>query len=498
MRRVRQGERGAASVEYVGVLLVVAAVLAAVVIPGSWQPGISRGICTVMSRLFGGGACSGGGPTSAEPRKPQDLGLYCIKKSDESEFGINGVFRNVRADSTSKDKVEYDANGSATVSLTSEGAIGLETPTKELGKNKSLELKANAKIQGDLIYKYAVSKEQGGAQAADDLRNNRSGYGQRYLKALAPGANTVAEGVTRIGNGAQNLLNSGLDKIGLGPSEEEKKRIALAQQVNEADAVQAQLTLTATGNADLGLKSANVKGELSGSISGTVTAALSDQGTTSFAGEYKWDAKAEAEFGTWATGSGKNKTELAKFLNVGIGGGHTGGYVVTFDKDGNPKTLTLINETRIKAGGGVNLPDGFEQTLSGKGFVGNVYQEKKVIDLRDPEGKKLFDQAFASQPYEVPGLKGQVVVPRFLGGDTGWLDAMSQLNDYADTQGYTANYAYATYGDDFGGADETNVKAGGFGGGFAKKDQTMLLINATGRDNRAGESDHELASCTTN
>jgi Flp pilus assembly pilin Flp len=494
MRWIRRDD-GAATVEYAGVaFVVVMLVLTFVTLVTPVGYVIMAKICEAM-----GGSCSSLGPDA----RARDLKVPCVLRQTDRTLGYNVNVEFVRGDRKDTDQIRTSADGSATVTLTQGGGLGLEA-AKQTG-GKGAEGKARITANGDLGYVYNFPTDYGGRGAAEDfLGDRRSGVNQG-IDIVVPGAQTVREGVNQAGNAVSDGWDWATDKVGLGPSAEEKAAKERAQAAGSPDAVQVSLSLQ--GAAGVSLDGGIVKGsgELSGQVKGTAVVALHqggpDTSSSSFTGSAQFDIKGDVTLGV--PGDPRDGTQdLPPILNLNGAYGQTVSYMVVFDENGDPTRLVLSHETRTKGGIGLNPPKvgvgSGGTTAGGKATAdtGSLTLETTTLDLKDAANRAAFDEFFITYGVDAGDVHAKVADIPLDGGIAGIAQRWDALQQRLDADGFEASYQYETSGDALSAnGGEKAAKAGGWGVGGEKTSSGRELVSAVARDNRYGGTEVPLATC---
>jgi Flp pilus assembly pilin Flp len=502
------GERGAGSIEYAGIILLVSTLLAAsIAAPAADVIGgrVAYAICKAFEKIgAGGGNC-------VDPQdRARDLAIPCVLNQTNRTLGYNVNVNFVRGDRKDTDQVQTKADGSGSVTMSQGSGIGVEASKKQPklpeGESRAIDFSGTARagVMGDLGYIYNFPNEYGGADAAKSFLDTRRGGVGQAVQIVVPGAQTLDEGATRAANTIEDGWNWVKTQVGQGPSPKEQAAIDARHNAGTADAVTASVSLQGVvgGSADAGIAKGSV--ELNGSVKGQTTVALNttgpDKGTSSFTGEAKYDLSGNLTLGIPGDPI-KGIGDIPPFLNVGGGYGNSAQYTVTFDKDGNPDKLVFTTETRKSGNGGLkpSIPiKGTKLNPTAGVKVGEVTRETRTLDLNDPTNLALFNKVFDTAGVSLDGHTGKIVspsvytqamVPEFLANSIA-------LWQRTDADAYIANYTYDMYGDNIGTTlDKEKGFKGGWGVGGEKTSTTLTLTGATGQDKRFNTPEVALATC---
>lgn len=522
LRRRLGEERGAGSVEYAGIGLVVASLLGAAVLAPATDvisPAVARSVCSAFDALGVSTGCAGGEDPVADSRV-DDLLEDCVVRRTDRANSINAQVKIVRGERGNGDIITRNADGSASVNLNESTGLGVSAPTRgnKLGKGThssgasgSADFSAYAMGMGELEYTYNFPTSVGGADAAQGFLDDRRGIDDQIVDTVVPGAQTAREGLTRGGAATANFFeDAGRWVVGQELSAQEREQRAQQQHASHADTVSAAVSIQGlvgvSGQVGFGEQSvASGSAELSGSLTGKVSSALNtdgDQaGSNSFEGALRYDLAGEATVGLQFR-DGDKLSGLPPFLNFGGLHGGTYSYKVDYDSSGEPVRLTFTGETRNSARVGV-LPTVGPVEIGGQPFSGTLEQEVRVLDLTDAAARQAFDSVFVtagvnvgessariSVPVTAPPVVGSPAFEDFV-RDTAYLWAMT------DTDGVIYNYEYDMYGLGAAGkyTNEQGVGARLASAGFSHTEQTIVLTSAEGRDTRTGEPAITLAAC---
>lgn len=518
LTRVLRDDRGAGSVEYAGISLVVASLVGAAVLTPATDvisPAVARSICTAFETLPGVSVgCTPGDPV-ADSRVDDMLDDCVVRRTDRAN-SLNAQVKIVRGERGNGDNIVRNADGSASVSLNESAGLGVSAPTRgnKLGEGShssgvggSADFSAYAMGMGELEYTYNFPTSVGGADGAQSFLDDRRGIDDQIVDTVIPGAQTAREGLTRGGDATLNFLeDAGRWALRNELSAEEKAQRAAQQHAHQADTVSAAVSLQGlvgiSGQAGYGKKEVvNAAGEASGSLTGRVSTSINNEGdqagTNSFQGALRYDLSGEVTTGLQAR-SGDTLTGLPPFLNIGGTHGGTYTYQVDYDADGNPERLTFTGETRNSGRIGLKPTVGPVE-IGGQPFSGTMTQEVRVLDLTEPATRAAFDEVFMTTGVNVGDSSAKISVPVMVNPATiqDFATDAALLWALTDTDGVIYNYEYDMYGLGAAGkySEEQGVGARVASVGFSHTEQTVVLTSAEGRDTRTGEPSVTLAAC---
>lgn len=411
-------ERGAATVEYMAVLLILGACLAVGgtyglsgkgpgALVGTVQYGICQGMQTAVGKL--GIKVDAG----CKPYQDHSTSPRCVTYQQDRLLGINAAFRFIRGEVNGRDTiVSYvdPATGDeqALVFLSNDVGAGVEA-----AKNKSgfkVNAKAVANLGTGVVYHFDSRKE-----AQDFLDARRGNIFTRALGVLTGGkAGALFDGIRKGWDWLTGQEDHGPTPMG----------------------VTAELSLQGEAGASGQKKVGGVVGiggeaQAKGKASGQIR--YNFDGTSQL--DVRFDGSVTGEAGL------KADSHLPVLGDLNFMPGHTWNgtvaYRIRFDKHGNPKQLVFISEhgtsNSLKLG-----PD----AANGKGSDGSLTRHTYTLDLTDPSNRAAFDKAFPAGGY------GPINPVSFL-GDNSLLQRLSnnsvQLKMTYDTQG---NQLAATAPDD--------------------------------------------------
>ena len=506
----RQGDRGAASLEYAGALLVVVLVIASLITfatPIGAQ--IQAKICQALGANCG---------TAAAEARARALGIKCVVGRSSDKMNINASAE-VRVERTDQGSSTAYGDGTGQVVLVQGAGVG-DDESSALGDYAAAKFKITGNADVGLVYRFPTG--YGGSRAADSFLADRRDATHTVAEILLPpGTQALDEGGHRIANWVGDHFSDDiLGPFGLGPSKAEKEARTRQQAAQTADAVQVSLSIQGSAGVDAGAgvsrRTNNADGStsdselqaplagnvtLNGSVTGTMTVPLHldgpDKVAALFTGELSGDVTGSGSIG----GLGP----IPPFLNGSFNAGAKGSYTVAFDEHGNPSTLILTTETALGASGGLN-PRSYD---SGKGKAGaqaavkgsGITTTTQVLDLnsKTPQGQAnlaAFNDFFDVNGVSANGYTGKVVTPKALRNGTGPVAAAelvsqwSELSQRLSADAFTTTATYAESTNEYGG----DIKVAGVGVGGSYSDTIRRLQTAAAHDNRYG-LDIQLASC---
>ena len=168
-RRTRADERGAGSVEYAGILLVVGSLVAAAVVsPASdvIAPRVARSVCEAFEKLPGGGGlgCVTSGDATADSRVG-DFDDCVVRRTDRTD-SANLQIKIVRGEVGSGDTIAHNGDGSAQVSVNEARGIGVATPTR--GNRLGSASRNNASVNADIAAYQQAQGQRGPVLERED------------------------------------------------------------------------------------------------------------------------------------------------------------------------------------------------------------------------------------------------------------------------------------------------------------------------------------------
>ncbi|MDO5740454.1 MAG: hypothetical protein Q4P07_09930 [Ornithinimicrobium sp.] len=524
--RTRGGDRGAAGIEQAGITFLVAVLLGAAIASPATNiigPNVAFAICRAFAALPGGSAQCVSPEAQAQDRTKEYENKCTLRQVDRAN-SYGGNFEIFTAEKGTNDQIKNSADGSSSVTLgeRAEAGVGAKVKLRKPGSSKggssgakdgdspsSIDVKgkAEATVGTSLKYTYNFPEEYGGGDAADSFLDDKRGGWKQYAQTAIPGAQTIDEGVTRAKDGVADLWSWGYHKVtGQEESAESKAARDREHRMGQADSVTADLSLQ--GMAGLDITSGLVDGgaEISASVSGQVTASLTndgpDRGSNSFTGIVKWDGKLEATLGMPGDPT-RQIGDLPPFLNVSPGMGGTGSYTVNFDQDGNPTTITFTTEKRESLKAGLTPPEIKGVSGKARAQTGTVEEEKRILDLTDPTNRDLYDALFLTGGVSLPnGTVAKVAVPRPINANSlqstaDWMADARALWGQTDQDGIIINSTYDTYGTDLSAkvASEDGLAVGPVGVSWSDTETIKTLTGATIQDMRTGQPATVMANC---
>ncbi|RIK14624.1 MAG: hypothetical protein DCC50_10650 [Acidobacteria bacterium] len=516
-----RGDRGAASIEQAGMTFLVAVLLgAAMTAPAAdiIGPNVAYAVCRAFAALPGGSTtCQP--PEAASTDRTGDYDGKCTVRQVDNSNGYGGNFKIFTASKGTTDQVKHNGDGSSSVTLGEnvEGGVGVKGKVPKKGKGKGddgssddsqavdVKARADATVGTSLKYTYNFPEEYGGADAAEAFRDDKRGGWKQYAQTAVPGAQTISEGVTRGMNGLSDAWNWAKGKAGFEESAEDRAARKQAQRMGTADAVTADLSLQGTAGVDITTGLVDGGAEISASVSGSVTAALTtdgpDQGSSSFTATAKWDGRLEANLGVPGDPT-KGIGDLPPFLNVSPGTGNTGSYTVKFDKEGNPVELVMTTESRKSISGGLKPPAVKGASGKARAQTGTATEEKWILDLTDSTNRQLYDNLFVTGGVTLgDGTVAKVAVPRPVASDPASIQGLATdaaaLWNRAQEDAVVIQTEYDVYGTDLSAkvAREDGVGVGVAGVSWHDTETVRQLTSATIQDRRSGEPARPLANC---
>lgn len=503
---VKRSERGAASLEYAGILFVVIALIG----------GVTANITPVGEHIKARICAAVGATCSVEDQRQRANDLpKCVVSREDRTLGYGADVRIFNANRTDGDNVTVNADGSASFTTTQGSAAGVGLKNKKVKEGSSVDpsVDAKAQVSGDVTYVYNVPEEWGGGDTATQFRDDRNSTLGRYSRLIVgPAATTIDEGVTRLSNTVGGWIRSGKNFVtGDEESDEEREARETEESLNEADAIKAQIGIQ--GSASLSIKpdeSAELSGSVKGSLKGEVTIPLNTSGpdaaTASFTASVNGEGELAALLGIPADEL-RGTDAIPPFLNLAVGGGKKFSYTVTYDEDGNPTKLTMQVDTTTALTGGVQAK-GATGNTSGKAGAsanaGNLTTEQTILDLTVPENREAFDAVFDTYGTGVAGHQARVSAPRALISPIytiatldEQIDAMNQLQDRIDRDAFEVRYEYETDGSGLtagGTAKEDGLDLAVAGVSWENSSKTTELVSAAAHDNRYPGAEVELTS----
>ena len=367
LHRLRRNgsERGAGTLEYIGVATLIAAVFAALaVVP--LAPNLSSALRDAVCKITNQGSCDYARPV-----------VRCTTGSRDRTVGASVTAFFVKAGHDDKYTLTTYGDGTAEIALAdsyqlgASGTLGAKLDIAAIAK----ELKAKGYAEGSIA-------GLGGYQTVYKFKNRQD------AEAWIDHNRNVLEHIgNAVGGPATDALEQGLNwikrKTGLGDSNDSRA----------PDAVVVDLGLQASGGAGYGLSTmAGVSGDAKGTVKGSLR--INSDGTQAFTGSF--DAEA-------------NGTGSLAFVSGKLGFNGKAAYTVKFDKDGNPVEMTIVGEYGGSGGigstkSGLPVGGGTKIKYGGDGSKGSKVNHSYTLNLKNPANRAAFDQAFVTA--------GPVVLPR--------------------------------------------------------------------------------------
>ncbi|KNX38345.1 hypothetical protein [Luteipulveratus halotolerans] len=514
MRRNR--EAGAATVEYAGILFVVASILLGVIAQAPTVGGASVANA-VMSKL-----CEAIGTTcgqSAAEARARDLKIPCVTSKADRTLGYDASFKWVQAERKDTDTLTVKGDGSAAVTISQGSAIGVTADVpiggQSTGKhakkttmdNAGVTVNADGKVMlgGDILYTYNFPKEYGGQDGAQDFLDDRRSTVNRAIDIVGgPATSTVREGAQRGWNSVTNFVGDH-NPFSDGPSKEELAARDRDQRKGTADMVSVKAGVQAEGNLKGEAGFVRGAGQVKGSVNGQVDVALTtdgpDKGMSAYTGQVTWDAKGEA-----TVGYPGGRAKLPPIYNQGGGRGGTYSYKVIYDEKGEPKQLIMMSESREQGFSGFDvkgsktLNEETRKKASGgvkkKSDTGTLTQESKVLDLTDPANRAAFDKAFVTNGVTVTDRSAKISTPVLGLTPQQTADAWSPLMGQLKNDAIYTRLEYETSGDELSAtAGKKELKVAKIGVGGQKTESEMHLVDGVMSDPRNGGQILPLVTC---
>lgn len=502
-----RSERGAATVELVGVMFVVSMLIVGVAgrvsEPSSLPQTVWWGVCRAFSTAPGmDGLQCGDDPSSHEPAptpdepddpgqndpgqddpSPQDraddLSVPCIASQTNRTDNVHAVVYGIRVGEGGADEIRINADGTATVTLSQTTEAGVEAG---IGSSAAAKGSVYGVVNGELKYTYQFPD----AQSAQAFLDERRDMLNRIGDAVLPGKQTLDELSTRLGNWLQENVT---DKAPW-TSDAERARNAQERANNTADAVSIAVGSKASANGKLGQGQIRAQAEFELSAKGEALVWLDSSKGSSFTGtvEGKLSGGVSAQLGD-------PKTGIGALFGVSAVGGAKGSYKVVFDSDGRPTQLVVTGEVTGQAIGDATAQAGNVKIPAMKGGVGGIHTTTWTLDLNDPANRAAFDKTFTVGSVSAGDYTGAVALPN-LSMSPAQIAAWVELQQRIAADSYEANYDYVMGTVGGGGSDKDyDAKAGVFGGGVNLTATSRILVNATGYDHRTGGPTVPLSTC---
>lgn len=493
-RRTSWGDRGAATVEYAGVLTVaVTLVLALVLAATGIGQKIAQVICTALEL-----SCS------APPDRVGLLDPPCVLSAVTRLNAGHLVADLVRLGADDADTIEIGADGTAVTSVAQDGELGVEADAERTrvgaGGHGSYgtEAGAHAEAYGGVALLTSFPTELGGEEAAkEQLRSQRGVLGQ-VVDSTVTGAPLLREQWAQTQYDVTQDWYDVRAFFGDGPTAQERAETDRRHQAETADAI--QFTAGVRGEAEAGASAgvAEVEASAAADVHGTVTVSLHDGGPdhipSSFTGELSGDVLGSAE-----TVDDVDGMPLPVSAGASAGAGGKVQYTVENGADGAPAKLVWTTERTLsaEAHAGLASPTGIDGVEVDAGAPevsaggAKTVVTTQILDLADPQDRAAFDALFVTAGGETQGYQYTVSVPR--------LDALAHGGQLQQRLDRDALVTEATFVDDDSvGDDDVSIDLAlpGFGGGAEHTTTGTRLVGMTVHDNRYGESPHAAAFCS--
>ncbi|MGL5859248.1 MAG: hypothetical protein ACRC35_12755 [Angustibacter sp.] len=488
-------ERGAATAEYAGILVVVALlVLALLAAATSMGHAILATICQAWGIRCG---------ASFTDQRARQLAIPCVLGRTDRVLGYDVTVRYLRIERQDTDQVRVNADGSATVVLTQGSRGGLAA---DVGPKVS----ATARLTSgaDLGYVYNFPTALGGEQAARDFLDSRRGIAQEAVDIVVPGAQTLRQGAYQAGHWARERWDGLRGLVGMSPPQEEIAARERSQARGTPDAIQAVVRLQGAVGVSLDASAARLAGRASLTITGTATTSVNQQGpdraSSTFTGAVRLDASADVTAG--AIGEVR-AGGLPPIFSIGAVYGRSAEYTVVFDDRGAPLRLVLSQESRFALGAGLDVKAG-RPTGSGRDVKagarssvrgGDLTLRTTTLDLTVPDNRAAFDRFFVVRQMDAGGFLARTVGIQLGGGLSAIGRRWSAVQERLDADGFDARYEYRTAGDataaSAGRPPSAGARSGGVGFGGERTEDGRKLLGAVARDNRIGGGEISLATC---
>jgi hypothetical protein len=504
------GDTGAASLEYAGVLFLVGAVIASLLLFATpIGAAIQERLCAAVGAVCG---------SAAAEQRAEELGVKCTVARTNRDLGYDVAVAGYRGERKDTDGITTFGDGTSVVTMTQGSGAGVDGSSGTRGGGVGVNAKAT--VNGDLGYVYSFPAELGGPAAAERfLGRERDGLGQA-IDIVVPGMQTLDEGATRVVDGAGNFVEDRiLSPIGMGPSAQERAERERRQRAETADAVTVSLSVQGSAgvNVGAGTPARGPQGQAPGTpgagttegplaagvqvkvvVKGTSTIGLTTGRSDSVSSSFTGSASAGVDLNVLLGLPGDvGQRDIPPFLTVAGQASAAGSYKVVFDKDGNPSQLVLAYDYGLGGKAGLTPPKlGSREVKVGLNSGGGTVTERTVIldlDRSTPEGRAnhaAFDRMFAVVGVDAGGRTAKVAVPDttdIAGFFAGW----AAMNDRIDRDGFIVDASYSENKR----ADDVGAKFLGTGLGGNRSTTTRRLEDASLFDNRFGGTEVALASC---
>lgn len=489
--RRASGERGAGTVEYIALLIIMGfslGVTATIGGVGGQAQGalvktVQYGVCKAMTTAVGKLGVRVDGGCERFHELPSNLPLCTTYQQDRLLSG-NVDFRFIHGEVTGKDQIidmidPATGKETAYVILSNEAGVGLEAdtgdkvPTGNLSKflsNKGFSAGAKATLTAGsgVVYKFDSAKD-----AQDFLNQRRGNTFTRVLGVVTGGkADALFDGIRKGWNWLTGHKDTGPTPSGL--------------------------TL------DLGLQAEGNVSFQGGSVPGTkgtagFTADVKANGKESGQLRYNFDGSSQLSVrwqgevgGSAGVGVSKDlqkKYPLLQDFGLSGNGNLNGavGYTIKFDKHGKPTTFVLQTETGDSIGGKIG-----GKSFGKKGNVGDLTVHTYTLDLSDPNNR---DAVMNTLPWVMAGNLASPSVP------VGILATDNPLSRRLKQNSVEYEQNYSTTGDQMAASTpdsdrENGVKVKGFGVGYNDETARRTLKHARYIDHsQPGATWQDLAKC---
>lgn len=485
----RRSQRGAATVEFAGIVFVVMVLMSGMVGRLDATPYPSAfwwGVCRAYSTAPGvTGIECGAPPAGQDPDDPgtpedraKDLNVSCVASQTNRTDGINVVAYGIRVGEGGTDEIRINADGTATVTLSQTTEAGLEAAIA----NGTLKGSVYGVANGELKYTYNFPDAASAKKFLDDRRNLLN----RVTDTVVPGAQTLNELSTRLGNWMGEHVGDKMPWV----SDADRAANEKERANNTADAVSIAVGSKANASGKVGTGDIKGQGEIEVSAKGEALVNLDPSKGSSFTGtiEGKLSVGVSAQFGDPKNGVGA-------LFGVSGQGGAKGSYKVVFDSKGNPTQLVLTREITGQAVGDATVQAGTTKIPGAKGGVGGIWVTSWTLDLSDPANRAAFDRTFTVGSVSAGDYTGAVALPNLNLTPKQIADWVTLANRI-DADSYEANYSYDLASLSASPSDKDyELKEGVFGAGLTVTETSRILKSATGRDHRTGGPEVPLATC---
>ncbi|MBF5080223.1 hypothetical protein [Quadrisphaera sp. INWT6] len=506
-RPALSGDRGAASVEYAGVVFVAAALVVAL---AAARTGIGR---SVVERI-----CAALDAVCALVDRADGPDVVCpvFQSEHTNGYEVSAAYLGVRREDG--DRLTVQSDGSAQVRLVQSATAGVDATAGKLafrsGPSKTgagggtgggagaggergggtgggaggggggeelggAEVTAEASVRagGDVALLFDFREADGGAVAAQDFVDHQRGALGQAADAVVSGRQLYAQGFHEARHSAQERWWDLTTRWGAGPTDEQRAAEDLAFRNGGADAVEVSLVAEAAATASGEVPGGGVEAGLSAEQRLTATVSLHDDGpgrpASTVTGALGGGASAGASwapFGEGVTAAG----------GAGGAAAASGEWSTTFDSQGNPLELVVTTERASSAGG-----------------EGTATVESWSLDLTRPADRAAFDRAFTTSTVPVAGLSVTAPVPTLDREATARLAARLLTRSRHQELVYATSSGTDGAGGRASGDLELAGKVEGTGLQYDQQRTARTLVGATGQDLAAGEAVHPLAGCVS-